>query len=708
MDTRSFLRKAAVGALLIFDTGAVSTAALAQSPVQKRGFDVNTLSTTVASTVNPARYVISASFPSGSSNSLTLTDAIPSGTQYVAGSLQAPLGATRSWSTDNGSTWVAVEPTPASSVTNLRTQTLSGTSNMFNIAVVPAPPAAAISGGHTGGDGYRVIPYNNKVYTIYHHISGNVLYCADVSTGVTCPGYPIGIPITSNTLFSASASAFTTALQYPEYLNRTTGELYFFAMDNATSRPRVVCANLLTGTSCGSGSYLFSSAPTVNPSISGYRELDGGVLGTRLYAMIYDGSFACFDAILNAPCTGTAPNGTFASGIPSSPSVTGSSQAIQINTRIYQWFGTLSGRRIACFDMATNTPCPEPAFPLTSNPVGLLFPTANSAGTPDGFCVAWDSSNTNACYDLGGVSQAKLSLAAYLTPRSPAIAGVGLGTALLYQGKTYWLYDSSGPPVNGKSCWDWAINAPCVGFSPLTGDGSFYEAVADPDRPNCIWALGDQGHISAFDASTGGACSARTVITFPSSPTIASCNAPGASTAWTTINLTGLTAGSDYTSAIITIRDSTGAIVPGFNGVTVSSFPFNISSIPYGGNTTSLSISIELTGIPSIVPPAYTANPPPFVTVSWTTNDASQMCFDVAVTCSANAPLVNTVSGTLNSTNVNATHQFTSLNKAACGVVQPPTSIPTLSLWQLVLLSIMLIVLGAYFVRRDALPHNKR
>src|SRR5665811_1362414 len=159
MDTRSFLRKAAVGALLIFDTGAFSTAALAQSPVQKSGFDVNTLSTTVASTVNPARYVISASFPSGSSNSLTLTDAIPSGTQYVAGSLQAPLGATRSWSTDNGSTWVAVEPTPASSVTNLRTQTLSGTSNNFNIAVVPAPPAATISGGHTGGDGYRVIPY---------------------------------------------------------------------------------------------------------------------------------------------------------------------------------------------------------------------------------------------------------------------------------------------------------------------------------------------------------------------------------------------------------------------------------------------------------------------------------------------------------------------------------------------------------------------
>ena len=189
-----FSARSLARALLIFGTGAFSIAAFAQSPVQKSGFDVSTLSTTVASTANNARYVISTSFPSGSSNSLTLTDAIPSGTQYIAGSLQVPLGATRSWSIDGGVNYVAVEPTPASSVTNLRTQNLSGTSNNFNIAVVPAPPAATISGGHTGGDGYRVIPYNNKVYTIYHHISGKVLYCADVATGVTCPGYPIGIP----------------------------------------------------------------------------------------------------------------------------------------------------------------------------------------------------------------------------------------------------------------------------------------------------------------------------------------------------------------------------------------------------------------------------------------------------------------------------------------------------------------------------------
>ena len=41
-------------------------------------------------------------------------------TIYQAGAVVAPEGWTVEWSTDDGATWVAVEPTPASSVTNVR------------------------------------------------------------------------------------------------------------------------------------------------------------------------------------------------------------------------------------------------------------------------------------------------------------------------------------------------------------------------------------------------------------------------------------------------------------------------------------------------------------------------------------------------------------------------------------------------------------
>ncbi len=126
-------------------------------------------------------------------------------------------------------------------------------------------------------------------------------------------------------------------------------------------------------------------------------------------------------------------------------------------------------------------------------------------------------------------------------------------------------------------------------------------------------------------------------------------------------------------------------------------------------NTRSLTISLELTGIPNPVPPAFSANPAPFLTTSWTTNDAAQMCFDVVVSCNATAPLLNTVTGTLNSANVSASHQFTSINRSSCAAGAPPTAvIPTLSIAQMTLLSMMLMALGAVFARRKGRPHGRR
>ena len=43
---------------------------------------------------------------------------------------------------------------------------------------------------HTpGGDGYSVEGYLDRVYTVYHHSSGDVVFCATLSNQV-CPGWP--------------------------------------------------------------------------------------------------------------------------------------------------------------------------------------------------------------------------------------------------------------------------------------------------------------------------------------------------------------------------------------------------------------------------------------------------------------------------------------------------------------------------------------
>ncbi len=690
MHHRNSIRLAAA-AIVIASTSLFATHVLAQAAITKTGFDTLTpANATATASGNTARYVVSLTLPIGAPSEVVISDTIPAGTQYTAGSLKPPSNAVPKWSTDNGSTYVEIEPSPASSVTNVRIEGLGSglLTDRGTVSPVPLPPAASISSGTSGGDGYRVIPYGNRVYTVFHHFSNRPLYCADVETGATCPGYPANIPATAGDAFTtASADGyFLTAGQYPEYVNRATGQLYFFAKNIATQKIVVVCADLNTQQSCGN--YEFSSAPNVAPAAQ--YGMDGGVNGTQLYALTTatnPPTYACYDAATNAPCAGTAADGTFVAGT-GFPAASGggdynTGQTLEIGTRMYSYIGAGVNRRINCFDMATNAQCGG-NFPLNSTTFGPLFPTANSSGVADGFCVAWDSPALGTtCFDLNGAAQVKPNLAAALQTRAPIFNGVfgtAFGTALLYNGKTYWIADiSTFTPItlivpSQKFCWDWATNALCTGFnttlSPSTGGSfdAFYEMTSDPDRPNCLWGLGDRGQIRAFDRRDGSSCGGKTTVQVRMNPAISYCDGQSHPVNWNQIELFGLTLGSDFTAATLTILDSAGDPVPGFNGINVPSFPFDISSIGYAGVTTELDILLELTGIPTPVPAPYSANPPPFLTATWS-SDPSQMCFDVNVLCAAAEPLNNTAEGLIASTPVSGLHAFSTVSKAACASV---------------------------------------
>jgi hypothetical protein len=690
MSYSNAIRRCALGCVAV-SVSAVSLSVWGQS-IAKTGFDTTTPNnSTAAAAGNTVKYVIGVTPPTGAPSSIVISDAIPAGTQYIAGSLKTPPSSVGKWSVDGGASYVTTEPAPASSVTHVRIEGSSVIADRGNVAPVPLPPAGSISGGSTGGDGWRVIPFNGKVFSFYHHRIDRPLYCADAATGVTCPGFPVNIPETLGGDFtSASANGyFSTGGQFVEYLNRTTGELYILAQDNRAAtllKPVVVCANLLTGKSCGN--YSFGSAPDTLPNFAGTGgSIDGGVVGTRLYGQMSDTSYACFDAATGTACAGAAANGTFSagSGLPAGGQNYAESQGLQVGTRIYQYFGTGTNRRVNCFDMATNTQCAG-AFPLNAATFGPLFPTANASGTADGFCIAWDATLATTCYDLAGAPQTKPNLSAALQTRASEYngsRGYAYGTALLDNGKTYWIADRNAPGdaaasqiiPSQKFCWDWSTNALCAAFintalTASTGGASdrFYELTSDPDRPNCLWSLGDAGQIRSFDARDGGSCGGRTTVQVPAKPAVAYCDNKPHTVTWNQVQLFGLTAGADFTAATLTIRDSAGSPVTGFNGISVSAFPVNIGSIPYSGTTTELTIFVELTGIPNPIPAAYNANPPPYLTATWT-SDASQMCFDVKVLCAAPSPLTNTATGTIGASAVNSTHSFTSISKAACATL---------------------------------------
>jgi uncharacterized repeat protein (TIGR01451 family) len=679
MDYLSTIWCRAVGCLAV-SLSLISVNVWGQASIAKTGLDTTTNSTTAAASGNIVKYIIGVSPPTGAPSAIVVSDAIPAGTQYIAGSLKTPPSTAGKWSTDGGANYVTTEPVPASSVTNVQIEGSSVIADRGNVAPVPLPPAGSISGGSTGGDGWRVIPFNGKVYTVYHHWKNRPIYCADVATGATCTGYPANIPAASGSAFTtASADGyFVTSGQFPEYINRTTGQMYFFAKSIATQKMVVVCANLNTQQSCGN--YEFSTAP--NGAGVDFFTMDGGVNGTQIYALTTatnQPTYACYDTSTGAPCTGTAADGTFSAGTGFPTGAGGgdynTGQALQIGTRIYANVGTGIDRRVNCFDMATNAQCPGGNFPLNSGTLGPLFPTANASGVADGFCVAWDAALATTCYTLAGAAQTKTNLSTNLATRKPEYTGGGgyaYGTALLYNKKTYWISDSTTP--SQKFCWDWSTNDLCAGFNTIltasTGGGGdrFYEMTSDPDRPNCLWALGDAGQIRSFDARDGTSCGGKTTVQVPAKPSVAYCDNKPHTVTWNQVQLFGLTAATDFASATLTIRDSAGNPVTGFNGVTVSSFPVNISSIPYSGTTTELTIFVELAGIPNPIPTAYSATPPPFLTATWT-SDASQMCFDVKVLCAAAAPLVNTAAGTIGATAVNSTHTFSSVSKAACATL---------------------------------------
>ena len=647
--------------------------AIAQS-LNKIGRDLTTQSTTDTQMGRTVRYAVTLGLPAGQTAvTADVSDAIPPGMEYVPGSLKLPSNAVGAWSINNGASYVGVEPAPASTVTNLRITGNNYLAATAAMGTLPTPATASASGG-TGGDGYRAIPYHGKVYSIYHHASGDALYCGDQATGIVCPGFPTSVPQTATTPFS-QGSWYTTSLIIAEYLDRSTGRLYFWAADNSSNKPVVICADLQSNTSCGS--YVFSNAPAI-PNPGSFFTLTGGHQGSRFYANGGSGRMLCFDTAAFAPCSGTDPAGTFA--VAGAPTDTFNSQnegVLQIGSQLYwqaisQAKSTIS---LVCFDMQSNAACSNfTAASLASG--GGFMPTADSAGTGNGFCLGRQGSTD--CYDLSGLN-VTASMAAFSTyvnqnPLPGITWGYGaLGAAVLAAGpnipnsRSFWQTDNNG---GQKLCWDWVTNAACSGYNSTLGYGyGFYEATIDPANASCVWSLGDGGTLGATSSLDGGVCKVEVKTTVQANPTGNYCDNKPHPVTWSRIELIGLQA-SDYGSAKVTIRDVSNNILPGWNATTAV-FPIDLSTYPTTGPTASLSVEVELLSITNSTP--FNSDPKPYISVQWN-GDAQQICYDAKLSCGG-APvstLTNTASGLIAGTAVTGSHSFTNITQACWNPSVPP------------------------------------
>jgi hypothetical protein len=194
----------------------------------------------------------------------------------------------------------------------------------------------------------------------------------------------------------------------------------------------------------------------------------------------------------------------------------------------------------------------------------------------------------------------------------------------------------------------------------------------DPASPSCLWEVGDVGIMQVFSKNTGGTC-ADSQADVTVKPAAFYCDGGAHTTTWTSINIEGVTA-ANYTSAQVSVFDSAGNIVPGFDAITVPNTQQSIplTGIGTGGATSQLTAIVTLIGLnPAVSPPDLTLG---------FSGDPMQVCFQTTVPLAcptAGATVSNTatavtvgVDGTSDGPagNSSGAATFTNATSGACGL----------------------------------------
>lgn len=553
-----------------------------------------------------------------------LRTSLPAGAEYRSGTAVAPEGWTVNYSTNNGTNWVASEPSPATGVTDVKaTKTVAaglieGSSQVYSSETSASIPSSNFSAS-TGGDGWDVFFSEENVYNIFHHSDQIVLDCHLRSTGDRCVGYTKAFP------------GYRASMRSGGWVDSTTGKMYAFTASTSTGRAGVLCINVSSNTaaptSCG------FTPLTSTLSTNNYNYLtEAEFVGRRIFGVATNGSagqLLCFDASLGTACPNT----------PIDLTGTGYDRESTANVRplkVGNYIMVKTSTRIYCYVAATMDECSDQSnWPVTINsPTKTpVAPHTDATGTVDGICYE------SGCFDLQGNAQAT-----WLTPFTiggkegsnwamHAVVGTLSGTRYVWAGEPLKAY-----------CFDYATGLSCTGSYPKTFDGYglLYSVRNDPENPQCLWVNSDAGRISVFDAQSGNnGCSNNPVITLQPSqfaPRYA-CSTTAGISEWTTLRLVSIAGGGSASTVRMTVRDATSSPLSGWTDIPVT-----------------MGTDLDMTGLS----PAVSGSRPTFsfafsgITGTITTavialdykGKGPELCVDTTAT-TANPPLGVTVTGRL-------------------------------------------------------------
>jgi hypothetical protein len=226
------------------------------------------------------------------------------GLVYQSGGVTAPEGWAVEYSTNNGTSWVGTQPSPASGVTDVRATKsalaagpiISG-SQIFSSETVTPIPASTFSGS-TGGDGWDVFFYENYVLNIFHHQEGYIaLNCLLRSTGTLCPGFD---PTQTSGAAFSRFNGYRAGNRSGGWALTTTGKVYAFTAEVASSKPGALCIDVTTAPPSNCGFIALDTTTNVN-AYSYLSNAEGA--GGRLFGIeTANNKLLCFDPTTNLKC----------------------------------------------------------------------------------------------------------------------------------------------------------------------------------------------------------------------------------------------------------------------------------------------------------------------------------------------------------------------------------------------------------------------
>ncbi|VWX56006.1 hypothetical protein VARIO8X_110073 [Burkholderiales bacterium 8X] len=445
----------------------------------------------------------------------------PVAQRYVRGSTVAPPGYKREWNvgSETSQIWSALEPAPEAALRGVR---------YTYEPVMPPPSVSTVSFG-AAGDGYRVIPYTLKIngaevaalFVINHHTDSNYLRCRVAATGLACPGWPVAgvaVPLTVGDPFSTGpVDSLWTPVKPTEYLDRAEGKLYFPIAklgQSTLADVGVLCADLVNKQSCGffkTGSAMSFGSQTLFNGLGttddgrmlmfqhGYRQPDSA---SRIH---------CFDLKRKQACAGQ-PYLHAAYQADSNLDTWNLASVTHGRYTFLAYNGQPQAALMSCWDNVANASCP--GFGLKAMASGSrsfmtgVLPKLDATGQLIGACFT----STAACWDVEGRTirvEAGSNFAYWLAyrPSWPTANQV-------YVTRKTQVYNFS-DGYKKILCYDFATGNFCFNDTSVlstapdivtASSGEFYAVTEDPERPGCVWALGDSSIGVVWDATNGGPC----------------------------------------------------------------------------------------------------------------------------------------------------------------------------------------------------------